>query len=123
MAGRVPASRLVLIAALCSSVCQVLLYCGPDVVTFTLIRMAQTACAAGVFPLVLAQVAARGGGRTIGFINTARFAGMALGPVTATFILAHADLLTLYVILAIGLALAAAGNYVGSPDRKQSAEA
>jgi MFS family permease len=123
MAGRVPASRLVLIAALGSSACQVLLYCGPDIVTFTLIRMAQTACAAGVFPLVLAQVAARGGGRTIGFINTARFAGMALGPVTATFILAHADLLTLYVILAIGLALAAAGNYVGSPDRKQSAEA
>ena len=122
MAGRLAASRLVLIAALGSSACQVLLYFGPDVVTFTLIRMAQTACAAGVFPLVLAQVAARGGGRTIGFINTARFAGMALGPVAATFILAHADLLTLYVILGMGLALAAAVNHVGSPDRTQSTE-
>jgi DHA1 family multidrug resistance protein-like MFS transporter len=123
VAGRFPPSRLVLIAALASSACQVLLYVGPDIVTFTLIRMAQTACAAGVFPLVLAQVAARGGGRTIGFINTARFAGMALGPVAATFILAHADLLTLYIVLGIGLALAAAVNYVGSPDRTQSAEA
>jgi MFS family permease len=104
-------------------VCQVLLYCGPDIVTFTLIRMAQTACAAGVFPLILTQVAARGGGRTIGFINTARFAGMALGPVTGTFILAHADLLTLYVILGGGLALVAALNHVGRPERAQSAEA
>lgn len=123
MAGRVPAARLVLIAALGSSVCQVLLYCGPGIVSFALIRMAQTACAAGVFPLVLTQVAARGGGRTIGFINTARFAGMALGPVAATFILAHADLLTLYAVLGLGLALVAVGNYVGSAERKQGAHA
>jgi len=122
LAGRVPPARLVLIAALGASVSQVLLYCGPGIVSFSLIRMAQTACAAGVFPLVLAQVAACGGGRTIGFINTARFAGMALGPVAATFILAHADLLTLYVVLGIGLALVAAANSVGISDRTRSAQ-
>ncbi|OGB93158.1 MAG: hypothetical protein A2Z31_08325 [candidate division NC10 bacterium RBG_16_65_8] len=113
LTGRVAASRLVLVAAMGASACQVLLYCGVDVVTFTLIRMAQTACAAGIFPLVLAQVAAHGRGRTIGFINTARFAGMALGPVAATFILAHSDLLTLYLVLGASLALAAIGNRLG----------
>ncbi len=121
LAGRVAVSRLVLCAAIGASACQFLLYVGPDILTFTLIRMVQTACAAGIFPLVLAQVAARGRGRTIGFINTARFAGMALGPVAATFILAHAGLFTLYVVLAAGLALAAIGNYVASPGRNRSA--
>lgn len=122
LADRVAASRLVLIAAVGASACQVLLSCSVDVVTFTLIRMAQTACAAGIFPLVLAQIAAHGRGRTIGFINTARFAGMALGPVAATFILAHADLRTLYVVLGISLAVAATGHHLCSPDRRQRAE-
>jgi MFS family permease len=121
LAGRVAASRLVMYAAIGASACQLLLYVGPDILTFTLIRMVQTACAAGIFPLVLAQVAVRGRGRTIGFINTARFAGMALGPVAATFILAHAGLFTLYVVLAAGLALAALGNYVARPGLDRSA--
>lgn len=110
LAGRYPAGRLILLAAGGASACQLLLALGTDVTTFTVIRMAQTGCAAGVFPLVLAEVAGRSRGSTIGVINTARFAGMALGPVTATFILAHGDLLTLYVVLAVGLALAAAGS-------------
>jgi MFS family permease len=110
LAGRYPAGGLILLAAGGASACQLLLALGTDVTTFTLIRMAQTGCAAGVFPLVLAEVAGRSRGSTIGVINTARFAGMALGPVTATFILAHGDLLTLYMVLAVGLALAAAGS-------------
>jgi MFS family permease len=121
LASRVPVGRLVLLAALGAAGCQVGLWFGSDVVTFTLIRMAQTGCAAGIFPLILAQVASRSRGSTIGFINTARFAGMALGPVTATFVLAHADLFTLYLILAVALALAAAGHALGSPSQQQDA--
>jgi len=113
LAGRIPAARLVLAAALGASSCQVLLYLGTGTVTFTLIRMLQTGCAAGIFPLILAQIATRSEGKTIGFINTARFAGNALGPVAATFILAHSDLLTLYLVLGLGLALAAVGNHLG----------
>ncbi|RPI10757.1 MAG: MFS transporter [Zetaproteobacteria bacterium] len=123
LAGRVAASKLVLFAAMGASACQVLLFWGTNVATFTLIRMIQTACAAGIFPLILAQVAAHGRGRIIGFINTARFAGMALGPVAATFILAHAGLLALYAVLGAALALAAAGEYLTSPDRRQGVEA
>jgi MFS family permease len=114
LAGRIPAARLVLATALGASICQVLLYFGMGTVTFTLIRMVQTGCAAGIFPLILAQIATRSEGKTIGFINTARFAGNALGPVAATFILANSDLFTLYLVLGLGLALAAVGNHLAS---------
>jgi DHA1 family multidrug resistance protein-like MFS transporter len=114
LAGRVPAGRLVLVTASGASICQLLLYFGTDAVTFTLIRMMQTGCAAGIFPLILAQLATRAEGKTIGFINTARFAGNALGPVAATFILAHSDLFTLYLVLGAGLALASVGHRLGS---------
>jgi hypothetical protein len=105
---------LILATALGASICQILLYFGMDTVTFTLIRMMQTGCAAGIFPLILAQLATRSEGKTIGFINTARFAGNALGPVAATFILAYSDLFTLYLVLGVGLALASVGHYLGS---------
>ena len=85
---------------------------------FTLIRMAQTGCAAGIFPLILAQIATKSQGKTIGLINTARFAGNALGPIMATFILSQSNLPTLYLVLGAGLALAAAGNYLGTPGGK-----
>lgn len=112
LAGRFPPQRLVLAAALGASAFQVLLILGVGPVSFTLLRMAQTALAAGVFPLILTQIAARSQGATIGFINTARFAGNAAGPVIATFILAHADFLTLYLALGSALAVAAAGHHL-----------
>ncbi len=114
LAGRIPPARLILATALGASICQLLLYFATDTVTFTVIRMVQTGCAAGIFPLILSQIATRTEGKTIGFINTARFAGNALGPVAATFIVAHADLLTLYLILGVGLALASAAHHLGS---------
>jgi DHA1 family multidrug resistance protein-like MFS transporter len=123
LAGRIPAGRLVLVTALGASLCQILLYFGVGTVTFTLIRMVQTGCAAGIFPLILAQIATWSGGKAIGFINTARFAGNALGPVVATFILAHADLLTLYLVLGAGLALAAVGNHLGPGGPRARADA
>ncbi len=113
LAGRVPAERLVLASALGASIFQVLLILGVGPVTFTLIRMAQTALAAGIFPLILVQVAARSQGATIGLINTARFAGNAAGPVIATFLLAHSDLLSLYSVLGAGLAAMAFGHHLG----------
>jgi MFS family permease len=119
LAGRFSVARLVVATALGASICQVLLYFGANIVTFTLIRMVQTGCAAGIFPLILAQLATRSGGKTIGFINTSRFAGNALGPVAATFILAHADLLTLYLVLGVGLALASLGHHLGSRARPE----
>ncbi len=113
LAGRFPPERLVLASALGASVFQVLLFAGAGPIPFTLIRMAQTALAAGIFPLILVQIAARGQGTTIGIINTARFAGNAAGPVIATFVLAHSDLLSLYLVLGAGLAAVGLGHHLG----------
>lgn len=113
LAGRIPPERLVIVAAMGASAFQVLLLLGSGPATFTLIRMAQTALAAGIFPLILAQIASRSHGATIGFINTARFAGNAAGPVIATFVLAYSNFLTLYLLLGTGLAAVAAGHRLG----------
>lgn len=112
LADRILPERLVIACAIGASILQVLLILGVGPVSFTLIRMAQTGLAAGIFPLILAQVAARSHGATVGFINTARFAGNAAGPVIATFLLAHSDLFSLYAVLGALLAAAATGHHL-----------
>lgn len=94
-----PPERLVLASALGASVFQVLLFAGAGPIPFTPIRMA--------------QIAARSQGATIEIIHTARFAGNAAGPVIATFVLAHSDLLSLYMVLGAGLVAAALCHYLG----------
>ncbi len=113
LAGRVPTQHLVLACAVGASVFQVLLILGVGPVTFTLIRMVQTALAAGIFPLILVQITSRSHGGTIGFINAARFAGNAAGPVIATFILANSNFLSLYLVLGVGLGAVATCHHFG----------
>ena len=59
---------------------------------------------AAVFPLVITVFAADARGSTLGFLNSARFVGNSLGPLLATSIVAHYDLLILYLAIA-GLTL------------------
>jgi DHA1 family multidrug resistance protein-like MFS transporter len=73
---------------------------------FTVIRMLQTGGVAATFPLIISIFAAESKGSTIGFINSARFAGNAAGPILATSILACSDLATLYFFIS-GLTLIA----------------
>jgi MFS family permease len=73
---------------------------------FTVIRMLQTGGVAATFPLIISIFAAESKGSTIGFINSARFAGNAAGPILATLILACSDLATLYFFIS-GLTLIA----------------
>jgi len=115
MAARIPAQHLVLACGAGAALFQVLLILGVEPMTFTLLRMAQTALAAGIFPLILVQMASRRHGGTIGFINAARFAGNAAGPVVATFILANSNLLSVYVVLGAGLASAVACHHFARP--------
>ena len=111
LAARISVPRLMLAAAGGASLCQVLLILGDGPLAFTLVRMGQTACAAGIFPLVLARVAAGGRGKELGFVNAARFAGNAIGPLVATFVLANASLFALYCLLAAALGVAALTNH------------
>jgi hypothetical protein len=67
-----------------------------------------------LFPVILSLVAGRSHGTTIGLSNTSRFAGNAAGPIIATFVLAHSDLLMLYAVLGGGLAAVAPGHYAAA---------
>jgi MFS family permease len=100
LAPRVGATRLLFLCGLAATALQVMLYLGNTVWTFTLIRMAQTAAVSALPPLVMARVAERGTGGTLGLVNSARFAGNFLGPILGTFILAHGSLAGLYLTLA-----------------------
>ena len=56
---------------------------------------------AAVIPLIISTFANDGGGgTTLGFLNSGRFVGNALGPMMATTILAQFGLLTLYLSIA-----------------------
>jgi MFS family permease len=85
---------------------QAVMYFGNGVFSFTLIRMLQMGVIAAVFPMILAVFASGVGGGTLGFLNSARFAGNAIGPFMATFVVAYSNLLTLYLIIT-GLTLVA----------------
>jgi DHA1 family multidrug resistance protein-like MFS transporter len=106
LASRLGLARLITIACLSAAALQSLLYFSTGVYSFTLIRMLQTGMIAAVIPLVISTAAGEGGGgTTLGFLNSGRFVGNALGPVMATTILSHFGLLTVYLTIT-GLTLA-----------------
>jgi len=79
---------------------QILLALAGEIVGFTLIRMIQTGMIAATFPLVISIFAAESRGGIIGFLNSGRFAGNALGPIIATSILAYFNLSSLFFFIA-----------------------
>lgn len=101
LAYRMGVTRIVVVACLSAAALQGLLYFSAGVYSFTLIRVLQTGMIAAVIPLVIATFAGGGGGgTTLGFLNSGRFVGNALGPLMATTLLAHFGLLTLYLTIA-----------------------
>jgi len=101
--------RMIVGVCLTAAILQALLFVSRGVVSFTVIRMLQTAAIAAVLPLVMANFASGLGGTGIGFLNSARFAGNAAGPLMATTVLAGSSLLTLYLLISVltaGTALA-----------------
>jgi MFS family permease len=71
-------------------------------VAFGALRFAQAGLIAGAIPIVFAEVAAASTGRTIGLINTSRFAAFAAGPVLGAWCFAHGSPLGLYLTLSLG---------------------
>jgi DHA1 family multidrug resistance protein-like MFS transporter len=92
--------RVIAIACVLAALLQVLLILSEGVFSFCLIRMMQTGFIAAIFPLTLSIFARDIGGRTVGFLNSSRFVGMAVGPIMATTVLAYSNLLTLYLFIA-----------------------
>ena len=106
-------------ACLAASFFQALLFLSQGVVSFTVIRMLQTGVVAAVIPMVMANFGSKLGGTGIGFLNSARFAGMGVGPLLATFVLAGSNLLTLYLIIAAATVCAVLAFWITTPKTPQ----
>ncbi len=92
-------NRVILFACLSAALFQFLLIFSRGVLSFTIIRMLQTGAIAAVFPFIVSLFAPRGGGGTLGFLNSSRFAGNFIAPLMATSVLAYSNFFTLYLII------------------------
>ncbi len=99
--SRTKLRRVILYIGVSAAFFQAIIYFSNGVISFTVIRMLQTGVVAAVFPMILSVFAAQVGGGTLGFLNSARFAGNAIGPLMATSVLAYSNLLTLYVTIIV----------------------
>lgn len=79
---------------------QALLAFSHGITDFAVIRMLQTGMVAATFPLTISLFAGESKGGVIGLLNSARFAGNAMGPMIATSILAYSNLTTLHFSIA-----------------------
>jgi DHA1 family multidrug resistance protein-like MFS transporter len=113
LAARIRIHRLILAVGVLATAMQALLVLCPGLVSFVAVRMLQTGMIAAVVPLVFATFASGADGRVIGFLNSSRFAGNALGPMIATSVLAVSSLSRLYLALA-GMSLLTLAGYAFS---------
>jgi MFS family permease len=106
LSRRVGIKKMILFIVLLGSVFQALLSFSRGPIDFIVLRMIQTGLIAGAIPLVISIFAVRQKGNVIGFLNSGRFAGTALGPIMATSVLAVSNLPSLYLLIS-GLTLLA----------------
>jgi len=104
LSSKIGAKKVITVACLSAILFQVLLILSKGVLSFMVIRMIQMGFIASVFPLMFSIFAKDVSGKMIGFLNSSRFVGSALGPLIATSVLAYSNLLTLYILIA-GLTL------------------
>jgi MFS family permease len=100
---------------------QILLAMVGEIVGFTLIRMIQTGLIAATIPIVISIFAADRRGNTIGFLNSARFAGNALGSILATSLLAFSNLTILYLSISAMTLFALVGFRFSLPREENQA--
>ncbi|OGP70909.1 MAG: hypothetical protein A2W09_07270 [Deltaproteobacteria bacterium RBG_16_50_11] len=91
--------RMIIFLFISGTLLQSMLALSRGIVDFTIIRMVQTGMVAATIPLVISLFVNEPKGSTIGFLNSARFTGNALGPIIATSILAFSNLTTLYLFI------------------------
>ena len=116
LGARLTSHRVILVAGILGTTFQFLLSLTPGLTPFVAVRMLQTAMIAAIIPLVFSSFASDLDGRVIGFLNSSRFAGNALGPMIATSVLAFSSLNRLYlcigglgVLALVGYAFSSAG--------------
>ena len=105
--------KVITSACLLAVVFQVSLWLSGGILSFSVLRMLQMGFIAAIIPLTFSIFARQLSGRRIGFLNSSRFVGAAVGPLMATTILAHSNLLTLYLVIA-GLTLGSLWSFIVS---------
>jgi MFS family permease len=110
LAERVASYKLIIFAGMLGTVFQFFLVICPGIASFVVLRMLQTAMVAAVLPLIFSSFASDLSERMIGFLNSSRFAGNALGPMIATSVLAFSSLNWLYISVG-GIGLLAVVGY------------
>jgi DHA1 family multidrug resistance protein-like MFS transporter len=113
LAARVTSHRLIITVGILGTVLQFLLSASPGITSFVALRMLQTAMIAAVVPLVFSSFATGLDGRVMGFLNSSRFAGNALGPMIGTSVLAFSSLSWVYLSVG-GIGLLALVSYAFS---------
>jgi MFS family permease len=96
---RIRRDKMILTLIIFGTFFQLLLSISQGIVDFVLIRMAQTGLIAATIPLIISIFATELRGGVIGFLNSARFAGNAMGPIIATSVLAFSNLTILYLFI------------------------
>lgn len=107
---------------------QCLLALTPDMISFVAVRAIQTGLIAATIPLTISLFASNFSGKVIGFLNSGRFAGNAVGPVIGTWVLALSDLNLVFIVVGIlsilpllGFALFFGSSDAGTTDSRDSA--
>jgi DHA1 family multidrug resistance protein-like MFS transporter len=107
---RIRRDKMILTLIIFGTFFQLLLSISQGIVDFVLIRMAQTGLIAATIPLIISIFATELRGGVIGFLNSARFAGNAVGPIIATSVLAFSNLTILYLFIS-GMTILALSSF------------
>ena len=122
LAARITSHWLIITVGILGTVLQLLLSLSSGFTSFVAVRMLQTALIAAVMPLVFSTMASDLDGREIGFLNSSRFAGSALGPMIGTSVLAYSSLNWLYFTIG-SISMVAIAGYALSFARKRNTSA
>jgi MFS transporter, DHA1 family, multidrug resistance protein len=107
---RIGIPRMITVLLVLGLVLQALMALPTGFIGFTALRMAQTGMIAAIVPLTLSMFTVQPKGSVIGFLNSARFVGNAMGPFMATSVLAFSGLPFLYLSIS-GISLLALVAY------------
>ena len=99
LAPKIGSVKLIICAGALGILMQSLLSVSPGISSFVVIRVVQTALIASVLPLTISLFASDLSGKVIGFLNSGRFAGNAMGPIIGTSVLAFTGLNWVYLFI------------------------
>lgn len=99
MSTRIRRGKLIVSLVIVGTLFLAALVFSHGLVDFIILRMIQTGIIAPTIALIISMFAVGRRGEVIGFMNSSRFAGNALGPIIATSVLALSNLPVLYLFI------------------------